>query len=316
MKKKLILITLCFFTFSAYAQDVYEDGVNANIDWSEDSTDVTTINDIINQQQKVFSNRSTDRHFSSVWGRRSYINLSFNNTTLSPKDAVPTGVDGTMVKDMKSDWGVSFQYGRSYRFHKTPISNVLQFNFDFTGIDLNVNHFKAEGNGKGLYDSRNKIEIKQNYKTESYFYMPWNMEKYEFSFGMALGPSITLAPFTSVNSQGLHFLKFNFYYHIGYHISLIYMPNDKDADLNTGIDTENTYSSTKNKEDMADNLKMEWGHGLMQTFGLNVSWKAIGLGFEYRTASAKYKAMSTNSFGSDKYKFGNTSSRIYIQFRM
>ena len=52
MKRKILLLA-SLFAFSAYAQDVNEDERMANIDWSEDSTDVTTIQDIIKQQQKV-----------------------------------------------------------------------------------------------------------------------------------------------------------------------------------------------------------------------------------------------------------------------
>lgn len=314
MKKKWTILLASLFAFSAYAQNEYEVDRISNIDLSEDSTEVTTITDIVKQQQKVSSTHDIERHYLSVWGRRSYLNIAFNNTKLSPKGAVPTGVENGTVKEMKTDWGVSLQYGRNYRLHKRPISNLLQFYIDYTGIDLNVNHYKAEGNGKGLYDSRNKIEIKEGYKTDSYFYFPWNMEKYEFNFGMSLGPSLTLAPFTSSNSRGMHYLKFNFYYHIGYHISLLYIPNDADADLNDA--TDKSSSDYKNKEDMADNLKMQWGHGLINSFGLNISWKAIGVGYEYRSAKLKYKSMNKSSYGSDKYDFNSSTNRVYLQFRL
>ncbi len=314
MKKRLTLFMACFFAIQAFAQTENEDNRTANIDWTEDSTEVITIKDIVNQQQKVSVSHDIERHFLDVWGRRSYLNVSYNSTTLSPKGTVPTGVNNGTVKDMKSDWGLSLQYGRSYRLHKTPVSNILQFCIDYTGIDLNVNHFKSVGDPKGLYDSRNKIEVKQDYKTTSYFYTPWNMEKYEFNFGMSLGPSVTIAPFTSSDNRGLHYLKFNAFYHIGYHISLLYMPNDKDADLNDGSDI--TYTSKKDKEDMAENLKMEWGHGLIHSFGFNISWKVIGIGYEYRMASLKYKSMNTSSYGSEKYDFKSSTNRIYIQFRM
>jgi len=313
MKRKILLLA-SLFAFSAYAQDVNEDERMANIDWSEDSTDVTTIQDIIKQQQKVSTTHATERHFEDVWGRRSYFNIVYNNATLSPKGSVPTGVpsiNGGNVKDMSSDWGLSIQYGRSYRLHKNPIDNTLQFYIDYTGIDLAANHFKKEGGSK-VYDSSNKITSKD--LKDSYYYTPWNLAKYEFSYGMSIGPSLTIAPIVKNNNPGLHYLTLNLYYHIGYHISFLYMPNDKDADLNPATSkADPTYSD---KEKIGDETKLDWGHGLMHSFGLNISWKFIGLGYEYRTASLSYKPIVTDTFGKDKYDFSSSYSRIYLQIRM
>ena len=314
MSKRLIFLMASLFTISAYAQ--IEDERIAEIDWTEDSTEVTTIQDIVKQQQIVSLNNSAERHFSDVWGRRSYINFAYNTATLSPKGTVLTGINNGTVKDMSSDWGVSFQYGRSYRLHKLPISNILQFCIDFTGIDLNVNHCKNVGE-KTLYDSR-QIVTKDN--DEYYYYTPWNMEKYDFNYGMSIGPSLTLAPFTSVSQKELHYLKFQLYYHIGYHVSFLYMPNDKEADMNDAKqqydDAGQIIKEYRYKQEMADNFKMDWGHGLINSFGLNVSWKFIGIGYEYRTANLKYKAINTGQYGDDKYEFSNSISRVYLQLRL
>lgn len=308
MSKRLIFLMASLFTISAYAQ--IEDEKIADIDWTEDSTEVTTIQDIVKQQQIVSLNNSAERHFSDVWGRRSYINFAYNTATLSPKGTVPTGINNGTVKDMSSDWGVSFQYGRSYRLHKLPISNILQFCIDFTGIDLNVNHFKSVGD-KPLYDSRQIVIKDDGYN----YYTPWNMEKYDFNYGMSVGPSLTIAPFVSVSQKELHYLKFQLYYHIGYHVSFLYMPNDKDkaVDMNDAAPDDEEY---KYKIEMADNFKMDWGHGLINSFGLNVSWKFIGIGYEYRTANLKYKAINTGQYGDDKYEFSNSTSRVYLQLRL
>lgn len=294
----------------AFAQNEFEDERMGNIDWSEDSTEVTTIQDIIKQQQKVTTTIATEQHYVDVWGRRSYFNIAYNSTTLSPKDVVPTGLkDNSKVRDMSSDWGVSIQYGRSYRLHKKPINNMFQFYVDYTGIDLNANHFKAEKAGGYCYDSSNYVETGESYRKDKHYYTPWNMEKYEFNYGMSIGPSLTIAPFTASETTALHFLKLNVYYHIGYHISLLYMPNDDSVDANTD-------TSSNDRKDMDDALKMEWGHGLINSFGFNISWKAIGIGYEYRSASLKYKPMNTSNFGDDKYKFSLPCSRVYIQIRM
>ena len=144
MKRKFIFIMTCLFSTAVFAQVENEDD-KVSIDWSEDTTEITTIKDIIKVQQQVTSRNATEQHFADVWGRRGYFNFSYNNTKLTPKDNNYPNGQGGFVSEMKSDWGASIQYGRCYRLHKKPIANVATFNIDYTGIDLNVNHFKAEG---------------------------------------------------------------------------------------------------------------------------------------------------------------------------
>ena len=308
MKRKFLTFAACLFSVMTFAQQENEDSRLANIDWKEDSTEVTTINDIIKQQQELTSFNATEKHFTSVWSYRGYFNFTYNTTTLSPKEPIETGVslNRGKVVDFKSDWGASIQYGRSYRLHKKPIANVAQFNIDYTGIDLNVNHFTAEGD-KNLYDSNKKMY--EGDKDKECYYTPWNLEKYEANYGMSIGPSLTLAPFTYINVPALHFLKFNVYYHIGYHVSVLYMLNDKKADVNQN-------ESDGNYKTMSDNLKLDLGHGIINSFGVNMSWKAIGIGYEHRTGKLKYQSLTTKDFGKDKYDFNSTTNRVYIQIRM
>lgn len=306
MKRKLIFILTCLLSTAVFAQ-VENDDNKVVIDWSEDSTDITTIQDIIKVQQQVTNRNVTEQHFADVWGRRGYFNFSYNTTKLSPKGNYPNGLDNGFVGELKSNWGASIQYGRSYRLHKKPISNVALFNIDYTGIDLNVNHFEAIGNGTYKYNSSIKQTIKEDGKDNEYYNLPWNMEKYEVNYGMTLGPSLTLAPFNLLSGNGLHYIKFNVFYHIGYNISMIYSPNDKKLDEN---------QSGEDFQAMESNLKMAWGHGMMQSFGFNISWKAIGIGFEHRSSTIKYKAMNTKDFGKNEYEFSSATNRISLQIRM
>jgi hypothetical protein len=296
----------CLLSTAVFAQ-VENDDNKVVIDWSEDSTDITTIQDIIKVQQQVTNRNVTEQHFADVWGRRGYFNFSYNTTKLSPKGNYPNGLDNGFVGELKSNWGASIQYGRSYRLHKKPIGNVALFNIDYTGIDLNVNHFEAIGNGTYKYNSSIKHTETEDGKASEYYNLPWNMEKYEVNYGMTLGPSLTLAPFNLLSGNGLHYIKFNVFYHIGYNISMIYSPNDKKLDEN---------QSGEDFQAMESNLKMAWGHGMMQSFGFNISWKAIGIGFEHRSSTIKYKAMNTKDFGKNEYEFSSATNRISLQIRM
>ena len=310
MKKKLIFSITCLIAICAYGQDVNEPNLPMTFNWQEDTTEVTTINDIIRMQQDVTNKKFAESHYRDVWSRKGYFNISYNSTTLTPDQSIPTGVGGNVVPEFKSDWGVSLQLGRSYALHKSPIANMLQFNFDFSYIDLNVNHFKHEGDGKNLYDSREVLP-----GTTDKFFTPWNLEKYDFNYGMSVGPSISIAPFTSTNVSGLHHIKLNAFFHVGYHVSLLYMLNDEEADMNQGDDPTDPIA-VERYEKMKDNLKLDLGHGLITSFGFSVTWKFIGLGYEHRSGSLEYKSLSKNDFSNEKYKFKSSTNRVFIQFRM
>lgn len=312
--KKLLLFCGVMLTMAAQAQVTNDATDTESIYMPEDSVRLT-VDGLINEQQEISVRNSNINHFADVWERKSYVNLSFNSTTMSPKSPIPTGVsyNGGVAPEFKSDWGASIQLGRSYKLHKKPISNILQFYIDYTYFDLNVNHFKAESDGKNLYNSSNTYRINPADK-DSVFYMPWNLQKYELNYGMAIGPSVTIAPFTKLSNQNLHYLKFNLYYHIGYHVSLLYIPNNEDADVNQ--ETNSSKSAYKQRETMKNNLKLSLGHGFTHTFGFNVSWKLIGLGYEHRSATQKSKILGKSDFGSVDNEFSVSSNRFYVQFRM
>ena len=316
MKKKLMLSLACLFAISAYGQDVNEQNMPMTFNWQEDTTEVTTINDIIRMQQDVTNKKYAESHYRDVWSRKGYFNISYNSTTLTPDQSIPTGVGGGVVPEFKSDWGVSLQLGRSYALHKMPIANMLQFSIDYSYIDLNVNHFKQEGDGN-LYDSRSIL----NYDGKEYYYTPWNLEKYDLNYGMSVGPSISIAPFTSTNVSALHHIKLNAFFHVGYHVSLLYMTNDEEADINPTKKREDVQTETQAKEyeryeKMSKGLKFDLGHGLITSFGFSITWKFIGLGYERRSGSLKYQSLSTDDYSKQKYEFKSSTNRVFIQFRM
>ena len=274
---------------------------SSTLDPNEDLTQVVTVADIVAEQEIVTSGNSLATHFNNVWSRNSYFNVAYNSATLKPNGDISLGYNynGDKVPDFKSDWGVSVQLGRNYRLHKRAIANMVQFNLDFTYIDLNVNHFKAEP-GEKLYDSAKK--------NGDHYYIPWCLQKYEANYGMTLGPSITVAPFTKLDIPQLHFLKLNLYYHIGYHVSMLLINNDKQKDANPDADSV-SYS------DVNSSIKMNLGHGLINSFGFNLSWKSIGVGYEIRTGKLDYQSIQKDIFGKAHYKFNATTNRVYLELR-
>lgn len=301
MKKVLLLSMSCLLAINALGQSENGQSRPSNIDWKEDSTEVVTIDDIVKREQEITRNSFQESHNKDVWSRKGYLNLSYSSTTLSPDGDYMTGLDDEMVPDYKSNWGVSIKIGRSYRLHKKPIANILQFYIDYSYIDLGVNHFEKNG-GPQLYDSRKKTG-------DDKFITPWNLEKYEFNYGMSVGPSLSVAPFMFTNSKAAHFLKFNMWYHVGYHVSMLNLVSNKEADANPATQT------TGDDGKMRDDTKLEFGHGFASSFGLSLTWKFVGIGYEYRSANAKYKSLNKELYGSEKYKFKTSSNRVFVQFR-
>lgn len=300
LTKTLVLLAGCILASTSFAQTEHEG-----------QKEISSIDGIMQEQQAVTTRNMTELHFANVWLRRSYFNLSFGSMALSPKEDYPTGVREGIVPKYESNWAASLQLGRSYRLHKKPIANVIQFNIDYTGIDLNVSHIKQAGDGRNLYDSSNTFVPEGNTSRDTQYYIPWNLEKYEADYGMKLGPSITLSPFTGTKSRGAHFLQLHCYYHIGYQASLLLFLNDGDADVNQSTTGQNRTAH----EEMESGTKLNWGHGVTQSFGIVLSWKGIGIGYEHRAANLKYKSTSPSTFGNNSYKFDTSLNRFFIQYR-
>lgn len=299
---------------TAQAQDINS---IPNLDLEEDSTGVASVSDIVKMQQEVLSNKQAGKHFQNVWKRRSFFNMSWTESKMK--------CDDKTIGDFKSDWGVTLQSGTNYRLHKKPIAKMINIALDYSWLNLNVYHIKAEDptsekgiDGKYLYNStdRNVVPGGESGKTDEYYVFPWNLEKYEANYGMTLGPSITIAPFVPLGVKQLDYLKIQAYYHIGYSASFLYTVNKKEFDQNQTLsETGYNRDAYKDYNTMKNNLKLQWGHGMTSTFGFNIFWKRVGIGYERTTGTFKYKNFNTDDFGKFKTKFTNEYSRIYLTIR-
>lgn len=266
MKKYILFFVLSLPAVAAWAQTPDE----KNIDWNEE--EVVSINDIMSDKRVANNATNSTSHFKKVWRRKTYVDLGLNNSTLTP---VATG---NLASDAyKSSWGATFQNGRSFNLHRNAIGQVLRFSLDWSWFDLMLNHYDATKN-LGTPDNE------------------WDNEKYEFHAGMNLGPSITIAPFTHIkNAKGLHHLKFNAYYHVGYTAAGVFLKEDGES-FNTDM--------------------LLFGHGMTTSFGASMNWKALGIGFEVRNAKGlDFKPIK----GGDDYlerELDASTNRIFIQFRI
>lgn len=296
---------------TAQAQDINS---IPNLDLEEDSTGVASVSDIVKMQQEVLSNKQAGKHFQNVWKRRSFFNMSWTESKMKYKGDKKKGND---VGDFKSDWGVTLQSGTNYRLHKKPIAKMINIALDYSWLNLNVNHIKDADHedGEFLYNSTKRNVVPgESGKTDEYYVYPWKLEKYEANYGMTLGPSITIAPFVPLGVKQLDYLKIQAYYHIGYSASFLYTLNKEKFDENQNPSQSNA-DAYKDYNTMKDNLKLQWGHGMTSTFGFNIFWKRVGIGYERTTGTFKYKNFNTGDFGREKTKFTNEYSRIYLTIR-
>lgn len=305
MNRIKLTIVAALLPLLAFSQTTVVEGTSAQpVEPQKDSTEFVSVADIVKAQEDIYMHRNTEKHFSKVWSRRSFFNFGYNSSKLIPKQDITTGLGTGNVQRTKSDFGFSLQYGRSYRLHKKPILNMLQFYIDYTSIDVTFNHYKA--GDAPVYDSKQERSVTDSRgKPSPYHYIPWDLERFEGSYGMSLGPSFTVLPFRYVNNDQLHFLKFNMYFRVGYQASILYMSNNYELDKNHIPDSK-----------VDESLIMHWGHGLLTSFGLSLTWKGIGIGYEHRVAYNRYKSFTTSIFGNDIYKFKTSTDRIFISIRM
>ena len=314
MKKFLLSLMALFAGTCAFAAG--ESEVLNDVQIEDDTAKIMSLKDVIEQQQSLQSKSNYESHIQKVWKYSKYFNISYNTTdfkfsTPMPKcdSEVSPGMEVEGYK-FKQKFGVSIISGKNYRLHKKPIAKMVGINLDYTPLDLSVNYFEAEGNGK--YDSRHTYTYMDDKSSEEAHYRAWNLEKLEVSYGMSLGPSITVAPFVPLHKSGLDFIKLNFFFHVGYCASLLYILNDKDADINQ---SDVTGYSSVDYDEMKSDFKADFGHGLFTSFGLDLSWRWIGVGYERRQGKLEYFSLNKTVYGSDKFKMQNVMNRVYVNFR-
>lgn len=277
------------------------------VNTEEDPSEITTISDIIRMEEHSDDSHASTSVADKMSGHNSYINIGYNISNLKPKHAINigTGYNYDLVPPFHSDWGIALQIGHRYALHKHLVGGMLRFNLDAAYADFSFNHFKKE-QGENIYSSTQTwTHTAQDGTAAEYHFIPWCLEKYETDFGMAAGPSITLEPFH--NDSGLRNMSINVFYHVGYHASLMWMQNAP------GVDAGNSVYEDFNP--VNDDIKLLWGHGFMNSFGLNINYGAIGVGVEQRYGYLFYQPLQHTIYGKSKYKYIDDSLKVFVQVR-
>lgn len=323
MNKKILMTAFAaLLSMSSFAQTDETPAV-PNLDLEEDTTNVSSLNEIIKIQETVSMRNHRRNSINSVWKRNKSFSINWIQSKFDGKSlklGVEPGQDNCLEGEIdgfevdhqfKSDWGANLKSSSTIRLHKTPIANTVALGLEFSGFDLSVNHFKQEKDMKFNSLAYAEVEKRNSYgstTTSQYYFQPWGQEMYEFSYAMSIGPSITIAPLSAVNNSALSNIRLQAYYTFGYHLSLLWLQYDEEMDVamnSSKYDYDN---------DISNSSLFNWGHGMVTTFGLRFNWKNIGVTYEMVKGKCKYKSIETKVFGSGKTEFSTSTNRIGITF--
>ena len=305
MKKKIILsaFALMCAVFSYAQGSVTSDDEPLNID--EDTTSVSSLDEIVKTQEMVYTKKFRDKVVQNVWKRKSSFSIAYTTASLEGDLQMynPTRDAYELVtQKFKNDWGLTMKAATTVRFHKRPIADIVSFGLDYSLLDLSVNHYK-ELEGDKLYKSSETWTENIDGKIRNPHYIPWGLQMYNFTYGMNLGPSIGIAPFARFKNPQLAHLRLHLYFNVGYRASLLLMKGNDDKD-----------AAQPRDEKVKESSKLQWGHGFYTMFGVRMSWKGIGIGYELVNGSQNYKSVETEIYGSATNKLKESSHRIVLSY--
>ena len=283
MKKFFFTLITSDCAMTAFAM---EGNGNSNLA-SGDTTGVMTLEQIIAQESRSKYVNDYTESLRSVWGKNTFLNLIYNTSHKMSSDEFPTfSGEGVFHNQLEPKWGVGLEWGHTFNFHSKPIGSVLFIGLDYTWLDMKFNMFE-----KGVAPEDFV------YHHDGVYYMPWHNEMMTLGYGMTLGPSLTFYPFTPLHKSGANKVRLQLYYHVGYGIEGALI---KDAIVKGNEETKNGFA---------------YGHGLYTSFGFNLSWDFIGIGYEIRNDNKiKYK-VTDKAYDTGKMTVKEETNRLYLQFR-
>ncbi|MDE6177983.1 MAG: hypothetical protein K2F86_02295 [Duncaniella sp.] len=189
-----------------------------------------------------------------VWKYKRRFMVGFTSGTLDQKKR--------FGGEISSRWGASIISGRNIYLHRKAIGGFLKFGLN---LDLNVNYANfAKGTGK-LSDITNPGDINIDYgdgDTETEV----SLGRHYITAGIAVGPTATFAPFYASGSRSLAALKFRPYFHVVPSYAAYIISDDEDTEIHSAF-------------------------ALWCAAGMEIQWKRLIVGLEWKGCTAKYKGM-------------------------
>ncbi|MDE6468525.1 MAG: hypothetical protein K2L28_06465 [Muribaculaceae bacterium] len=194
------------------------------------------------------------------------------------------GADGGKLD---SRWGASLKSVRNIYLHRGPIGGFLKFGLHL-GTDMSYMNFE-KGHGSlsditsGDFDGDDCLSLGKHY----------------LAIGAAVGPTATFMPFINSSNRNLARLKFRAFFHVvPSYAAYITSSDDEGTDFHSAFCC---YFSG----------------------GLNVMWRKLNVGVEWKGGRAKYKGLGGSMMGDDvtdlfydggKIRYGSKMFSVNIGF--
>lgn len=162
--------------------------------------------------------------------------------------------------EISSRWGASITSSIAHIYlHRSPIGGFLKFGLN---IDLNLNYMNfAKGSGK-ISDIMHPNDDESGLETIS-------LGRHYLTAGVAIGPTASFAPFYASSDKRLASLIFRPYFHVVPSYGAYIISEDDDTDLHNAF-------------------------ALWCAAGLELQWKRLIVGVEWKGSTAKYKGFVDN----------------------
>lgn len=312
MKKKFFLLLLALPMAICGTAQTDDSHVGA-IDFEEDTTHVTSLKDILEVQDLAFEKSYRSNIISAVWKRKKFFSVSFLSSSLSGDNVwlydPASGKMNEQPAKYKTDWGIAIKRSQVAAFHKKPIGGVLSFGLEYSPFDISVNHYSKDKDMQYNSSLLRPADEENTTINDEHHYMPWGSEMYTFSYGIHVGPSITVAPFARLKSPGAAHIRLQTYFTVGYRATFMLMSSDDKQDVNYGVP-----SQKNNFEVVSESNKLSWAHGLVLTWGVRLNWKGIGIGYELSNGGYTFKSLEKKIYGPYGTKFTESTSRISLTY--
>ncbi len=284
----LLFAALAFPAFTATAQYIDPEAEDV------DSVAVEVVEELPTVVEEPKSEINYDQ-LEKRWNRRKCWNIGYSVPTLERRD-------GTFM-DWEADYAVSVKNVRSLYFHKKPLGGMVKIGLDYSLLDityskLQLKHIEGVAVGEdtslpsdpSVSDGFDEI-VSEDPSGSILDLLGFNLGMHKLDQNFSVGPRITVNP--------IDHLMVGVYFHGGFTAS--------------GI-LEN------------DNFSYGFGHTLAS--GLCVSYKVIGVGFEYLWGKVKYNQIDfeemeidgnnfsfSEMFSSESFSLKHKGPRFYVSFR-
>ncbi len=277
------LLSLVFPLCVTAQEENTADSADARVDSLQRTLDLLTRKDEI---------RSEEEQFAKIWKQTKFISIAYGAPTLKEMETGRTD---------KGKFGVSVQMGKTFFLHKKPIAKMVKIGLDLSYINLEYAKYKSGSGLKFDFGGLGDDDDYDDYYDDDMYddddsSFDLDLGMHQLDYGIGFGPSVQVTPLYHVGRKW-EYLKVFTYFH--------YTP---------------TYSMIIQSEE--DQTTLNHGFCSFFNFGIGLSYKMIGIGFESRWGKGKYNMASLDDndvedgFSSgDKQKLKTTASRFFISLR-